>query len=214
MGLVKTLQIPMYILNFLNLEDIEWLEYIIAGFFVIVSKLGLRGLIEGAFVDNYATMGGEAPTQGSSSPLGSKTGGVGTTEVSGSNTQKGGGSSSGADTQTPGAGQSSSTKTPVNPIDYSAKRKAVVFDKAVQMLIEDVKNLNISMQKTEDDKKWADLRDQVDETMEMIKMVSKASSEEVQKWVSVETTNSTATKRDYDDLETEKKEEGEPSKKK
>jgi len=128
-------------------------------------------------------MGGEAPTQGSSSPQGSKAGGVGTTEASDSdlpekntqkggsgssdgnrllesgsspedvsNTQKGGGSSSGADTQTQGAGQSSSANSSVNP-DYSAKRKAIVFDKAVQMLIEDVKNLNISMQKTEDDKK-------------------------------------------------------------
>jgi NADH:ubiquinone oxidoreductase subunit 3 (subunit A) len=197
MGLVKTLHIPMYILNFLNLEDIESLEYIIAGIFGIVSRLGLRGLIEGIFVDNYATMGGEDPTQGSSSPEGVN------------NTQRGGGSSSGADTQTQGAGQNSSTNPSVNK-DYSAERKAIVFDKAVQMLIEDVKNLNLSMQKTEDDQKWADLRDQVDETMEMIKMVSKASAEEVQKWVSGENTDSTATKRDYDALE----EEGEPSKKK
>jgi hypothetical protein len=82
MGLVKILHIPTYILNLFNLENIELLEYIIVGFFGLVSRLGFRGLIEGIFVDNYATMGGENPTQGSSSPLDSKTGSVGSTGTS------------------------------------------------------------------------------------------------------------------------------------
>jgi hypothetical protein len=76
MGLVKTLDIPTYILNFFNLqENLELLEYIIAGIFGLVSRLGFKGLIEGIFLDNYATMGGEDPIQGSIS--GSKPGGVG-----------------------------------------------------------------------------------------------------------------------------------------
>jgi len=66
MGLVKTLDIPTYILNFFNLqENLELLEYIIAGIFGLVSRLGFKGLIEGIFLDNYATMGGEDPIQGS-----------------------------------------------------------------------------------------------------------------------------------------------------
>jgi hypothetical protein len=82
MGLVKTLHIPTYILNLFNLENIEFLENIIAGFFGLVSRLGLKGIVEGIFIDNYATMGGEDPTQGSSSPIGSKPGSVGTTNTS------------------------------------------------------------------------------------------------------------------------------------
>jgi len=82
MGLVKTLHIPTYILNLFNLENIEFLEYIIAGFFGLVSRLGFKGVVEGIFLDNYATMGGEDPTQGSNSPLGSKTGSVGATGTS------------------------------------------------------------------------------------------------------------------------------------
>jgi hypothetical protein len=55
MGLVKTLNIPTYILNFFNLqENLELLEYIIAGIFGLVSRLGFKGLIEGIFMDNYA----------------------------------------------------------------------------------------------------------------------------------------------------------------
>lgn len=62
MGLVKTLHIPTYILNLFNLENIEFLEYIIAGFFGLVSRLGFKGVVEGIFLDNYATMGGGVNT--------------------------------------------------------------------------------------------------------------------------------------------------------
>ena len=91
MGLVKTLNIPAQALKIFYLENLvprgllertsppglEILEYIIAGIFGLFSILALRGIFEEIFVNNYATMGGEDPTQGSSSLLGSKTGGVG-----------------------------------------------------------------------------------------------------------------------------------------
>jgi hypothetical protein len=49
--------------------------------------------------------------------------------------------------------------------------------------------------------------------MDLIEMVTQASTEEVKKLVSLDT-NSTTAKREFDTVEQEKKEEGEPSKKK
>ena len=237
MGLVKTLHIPTYILNFFNLENLEILEYIIAGIFGLVSRLGFRGIVEGIFVDNYATMGGEDPTQGSSSPLGSKTGDVGTTNASNEdlpakgsgpsdgNKQKEGKSSSGIDTQTQKEAESSSGvdtqiqesgQSPSTNYSYEksrAERYTKVYDSAVKNLVEEVKNLTISMEKTEDDEEWKKLRDQRNDSMDLIELVTQASTEEVKKLVSLDT-NSTTAKREFDTVEPEKQEEGEPSKKK
>jgi NADH-ubiquinone oxidoreductase chain 3 len=95
-SLVKTLGIPMYILNFLNLENIEGLEVIILGLAGLVSRLGFKDLVEEIFIGNYATMGGEDPTQESSPD--SKTGGVGATDISdGDISEKDGQSSSDGD---------------------------------------------------------------------------------------------------------------------
>ena len=182
MGLVKTLHIPTYILNLFNLENIELLEYIIAGFFGLVSRLGFKGIVEGIFVDNYATMGGEDPIQGNSSPLGSKTGSVGTTGTSSkdlsendrqtgsssrsddnrqlesesspeSNTQKQkeGGSSSKVDTQTEEIAQSLSTNSSHPRYAYGARQMQKSLDGTATKLIEEIKALTISMEKTQDD---------------------------------------------------------------
>jgi NADH:ubiquinone oxidoreductase subunit 3 (subunit A) len=212
MGLVKTLHIPTYILNFFNLENLEILEYIIAGIFGLVSRLGFRGIVEGIFVDNYATMAGEDPTQGSSSPLGSKIGDVGTTNTSNDDLpEKGSGSSDGnkqlesesspkgvSDTQTQKEGESSSTNYSYEK--YRAERYTKVYDSAVKNLVEEVKNLTLSMEKTEDDEEWKKLSDQRNDSMDLIKMVTQASTEEVKKLVSLDT-NSTTTKRVFETVE-------------
>lgn len=75
-GYVKTQGIPLYILNIFGLDTGGILEYIIAGIFGLVLKLGLKGAIELITENTYATMGGEDPTEGSNSPLDSKSGGV------------------------------------------------------------------------------------------------------------------------------------------
>lgn len=170
MGLVKTLHIPTYILNLFNLENIEFLEYIIAGFFGLVSRLGFKGIVEAIFVDNYATMGGEDPTQGSSSQLGSKTGSVGTTGTSSNDLsendrqtgsesspesstqkQKEGGSSSELGTQTQNIGQSFSTNSSRPRYAYGARQMQKSLDGTATRLIEEIKNLTICMEKTQDD---------------------------------------------------------------
>src|SRR5690606_2701059 len=69
MGLVKTLGIPMFILSFLCLENSELLQYIVAGMFGVVSRLGFKGNLEEISNINYATMG-EDPTNGSSPSYG------------------------------------------------------------------------------------------------------------------------------------------------
>lgn len=69
MGLVKTLGIPMFILSFLCLENSELLQYIVAGMFGVVSRLGFKGILEEISNINYATMG-EDPTNGSSPSYG------------------------------------------------------------------------------------------------------------------------------------------------
>jgi hypothetical protein len=66
------------------------------------------------------------------------------------------------------------------------------------------------MEKAETDEEWRKLRDQRDEEMEIMQMVTKASKEELDKWMASDAKN-TATKRDLDVLD---KEEGGPSKKK
>lgn len=245
MGLVKTLHIPTYILNLFNLENIELLEYIIAGFFGLVSRLGFKGIVEGIFVDNYATMGGEDPIQGNSSPLGSKTGSVGTTGTSSkdlsendrqtgsssrsddnrqlesesspeSNTQKQkeGGSSSKVDTQTEEIAQSLSTNSSRPRYAYGARQMQKSLDGTATKLIEEIKALTISMEKTQDDDEWKRLKLIKDINLDDLQMLTAASAEEVKKLVTIETdsTASNVAKRDFDAVEVDKKE-GEPSKK-
>jgi len=245
MGLVKTLHIPTYILNLFNLENIELLEYIIAGFFGLVSRLGFKGIVEGIFVDNYATMGGEDPIQGNSSPLGSKTGSVGTTGTSSkdlsendrqtgsssrsddnrqlesesspeSNTQKQkeGGSSSKVDTQTEEIAQSLSTNSSRPRYAYGARQMQKSLDGTATRLIEEIKALTISMEKTQDDDEWKRLKLIKDINLDDLQMLTAASAEEVKKLVTIETdsTASNVAKRDFDAVEVDKKE-GEPSKK-
>lgn len=245
MGLVKTLHIPTYILNLFNLENIELLEYIIAGFFGLVSRLGFKGIVEGIFVDNYATMGGEDPIQGNSSPLGSKTGSVGTTGTSSkdlsendrqtgsssrsddnrqlesesspeSNTQKQkeGGSSSKVDTQTEEIAQSLSTNSSRPRYAYGARQMQKSLDGTATKLIEEIKALTISMEKTQDDDEWKRLKLIKDINLDDLQMLTAASAEEVKKLVTIETdsTVSNVAKRDFYAVEVDKKE-GEPSKK-
>lgn len=235
MGLVKTLHIPTYILNLFNLENIEFLEYIIAGFFGLVSRLGFKGIVEAIFVDNYATMGGEDPTQGSSSQLGSKTGSVGTTGTSSNDLsendrqtgsesspesstqkQKEGGSSSELGTQTQNIGQSLSTNSSRPRYAYGARQMQKSLDGTATRLIEEIKNLTICMEKTQDDDEWKRLKQMKDSNLDDLQMLTAASAEEVKKLVSIETdsTASAVAKRDFDAVEVDKKEEGEPSKKK
>jgi hypothetical protein len=172
-GWVKTQGIPSYILNLFGLEAGEVLDYTIAGVFGLVFKLGLKGVIELITENTYATMGGEDPTQGSNSPLDSKPGGVRATDssddglavkdrqsgstkgnklesnpegISNTQTQRGGESSSGVDTQ--GADQSSSTNS--SHEKYIAERFVKVYGNLIKDLVDEVKTLNISMQKTED----------------------------------------------------------------
>ena len=235
MGLVKTLHIPTYILNLFNLENIEFLEYIIAGFFGLVSRLGFKGIVEAIFVDNYATMGGEDPTQGSSSQLGSKTGSVGTTGTSSNDLsendrqtgsesspesstqkQKEGGSSSELGTQTQNIGQSFSTNSSRPRYAYGARQMQKSLDGTATRLIEEIKNLTICMEKTQDDDEWKRLKQMKDSNLDDLQMLTAASAEEVKKLVSIETdsTASAVAKRDFDAVEVDKKEEGGPSKKK
>jgi NADH-ubiquinone oxidoreductase chain 3 len=186
MGLVKTLNIPTYILDFFGLEKLELLEYIIAGFFGLVSRLGFRGIVEGIFLENYATMGGEDPTQGSSLGDSSGTmGSVGGTDTSNlpekgkqkassssdgnrqlegksspesstqkqgesssvASTQKQGESSPGASTQVQGSGESSSTSYK----KHRAERFTKIFGNQIDELIEEIKKLNIKMEKASDE---------------------------------------------------------------
>lgn len=240
-GLVKILHIPTHILDIFNIESVELLEYIIAGFFGLVSRLTLKGMVEGIPVDNYATMGGENSTQGGNSSLGSKRGDVSGTntlnydlpekdkqggsnssggnkplesesspeDASNTQTQSGGDSSPGADTQKQGAGQSPSTYSPV--AQSMAERYTKLYDKMVKGLMEDVKKLTLEMEKAKDDpQKLDDLGSRRDESLEQIQMVTQASAEEMKKYIP-KGTSSTVTKRDLDTLD---KEEGEPSKKK
>lgn len=185
-GYVKTQGIPLYILNIFGLDTGGILEYIIAGIFGLVLKLGLKGAIELITENTYATMGGEDPTEGSNSPLDSKSGGVRTSTtdtsddglpvkdrqsgsskgnklesestpegISNTQTQRGDESSSGVNTQ--GAGQSSSTN--FSHEKYIAERFEKIYGKLIKDLVDEVKSLNISMQKPEDDAVEKDNKD-------------------------------------------------------
>ena len=231
----------MYILNLLNLENIEWLEAIILWLAGLVSISGSKGLVQEIFINNYATMGGENSTQGGNSSLGSKRGDVSGTNTlncdlpekdkqggsnsSGGNkllesesspegarntqTQSGGDSSPGVDTQKQGASQSPSTYSPI--AQSIAERYTKLYDNMVKGLMEDVKKLTLEMEKAKDDpQKLDDLGSRRDQSLEQIQMVTQASAEEMKKYIPRDT-SSTATKRDLDTLD---KEEGEPSKKK
>jgi NADH-ubiquinone oxidoreductase chain 3 len=173
-SLVKTLGIPMYILNLLNLENIEWLEAIILWLAGLVSISGSKGLVQEIFINNYATMGGEDPTPTQESSSGSQTGGVGATNTSdGDIPEKGGQSSSdGNGNRQPKSGSSpyidaqtgaetsskvdtqkeeSSSSEPKNRKYTSAKQLGKALGGSMGKLGDQVKNLSISMDKANDD---------------------------------------------------------------
>jgi len=229
-SLVKTLGIPMYILNLLNLENIEGLEVIILGLAGLVSRLGFKDLVEEIFIGNYATMGGEDPTQESSPD--SKTGGVGATDISDGDISKKDGQSSSDGNRQPKSGssayidaqtgaeplskvdtqkQESSSKNS-SPINYTAPMKRKAFDNLLGSLVEEVKGLTISMNNANNDEEWNKLRDRVDGTLDAIELVSEASAEEVKKEMASQE-RGLPSKRDIDAVE-KAKNEGEPSKKK
>lgn len=68
------------------------------------------------------------------------------------------------------------------------------------------------MENAQSDEEWRKLRDQRDNSITHIEMLSQASSEEIRKLVYSDS-NSSVTKRDFDAVEKENKTEG-PSKKK
>lgn len=118
MGLVKTLDIPMHILNFFNFhESLELLDYIIVGIFGLVTRLGFRGIVEEIFGDNYATMGGEDPTEGSSS--GSKIGDVEANAEAGAEANVG----ADGDADTDSEAETGSTDTSAENLSEKAKGK-------------------------------------------------------------------------------------------
>ena len=142
MALVKMLNIPTLILDFLNLEKSELFESIIIGLFGGLASILASG-IKDLFIDYHATMGGD-PTQGSSS-----FGTINTSDGDLPNRQIGGGGSSEEDTEMPDAGESSSG----NPSrrNYTAERLAKVLDKYAADLSEGLKNLSINMDKATED---------------------------------------------------------------
>jgi hypothetical protein len=155
MSLVKTLGISMYILNIFNVENIELFDYIIAGIFGLVSRLGFRGIVEAIFADNYATMGGEDPTQGSSSPLDSKTGSVGTASndnLPEKGKQKEGTPSPDGDKELENSSEKNSeTQEADKGKSTSSSLLVKAYGGTVERLIEEVKNLNISMENAQSD---------------------------------------------------------------
>ena len=54
-SLFKQLSIVKYILYFLNLESLMYLEFIIIGSFALITKLGIKGLIGDTFKDVFPT---------------------------------------------------------------------------------------------------------------------------------------------------------------
>lgn len=231
-SLVKTLGIPMYILNLLNLENIEWLEAIILWLAGLVSISGSKGLVQEIFINNYATMGGEDPTPTQESSSGSQTGGVGATNtsdgdipekgrqsLSDGNRQPKSGSSphidaqTGAETSSNTQKEESSSSEPQNRKYSSAKQLGKALGSSMGKLGDQVKNLSISMDKANDDE-WEKLKLERDEAFDTINMVAVDHADQVKKEVlnSGETT-SQRPKRGSDAVEKEENEGGKPSKK-
>lgn len=233
--LVKTLHIPMYILNIFGIENTEFLQNIIAGIFGLITRLVSRGIIEEIFVnkDNYATMGGNPPLDdgsgnnpiigggagGSSSGSGSgnSSSGSGSSEGDGQknspeNNKEGEGSSvsSGIDKTPQEVGKSPSADNSAAWRKYKAERYQKLMSKLSNTLSEDMKNLTLNMEKAEDDAEWKKMNDNRDNILDMMNMVNKSSMEETQK-ILPKDTDSTVSKRNYEEVEKEKKEE--PSKK-
>ena len=200
MALVKTLHIPMYILNFLNLENVEILELelesIIAGIFGLVSRLGARGIVEDIFdKNNFTARGGEDPTQGNAA-LDRDIEDISNVNV--------GGSLSGVEE----GGQSPWTR-----IRGEHYRK--LFDDSANDLSEEVKKLTELMENASSDEEWKKLNERRNSTILSIKEVTKISLKGLDKTAEPSDIDSNVTKkRDFDDLDKENKEEGEPSKKK
>ncbi len=126
------------------------------------------------------------------------------------------GSSSKVDTQTEEIAQSLSTNSSRPRYAYGARQMQKSLDGTATKLIEEIKALTISMEKTQDDDEWKRLKLIKDINLDDLQMLTAASAEEVKKLVTIETdsTASNVAKRDFDAVEVDKKEEGGPSKKK
>lgn len=66
--LIKYFNIPYYLLDFFNLADTPFKENIIAGFFGLTARLGLKGIIEEGSFTIFMTMGPNEPGNTLSNP--------------------------------------------------------------------------------------------------------------------------------------------------
>lgn len=82
--LIKYFSIPYYLLDFFNLADTPFKENIIAGFFGLTARLGLKGIIEEGSIPIFMTMGPNETGNTLSNPT-SNSGTWGTNNTTGTN---------------------------------------------------------------------------------------------------------------------------------
>jgi hypothetical protein len=69
-ALIKYYGVAFYLLDFFNLSDSSFNENIIAGFFGLTAKLGLKGIVEEGYSTIFMTMG---PNEPGSTPFNTNT---------------------------------------------------------------------------------------------------------------------------------------------
>ncbi|BFS50152.1 hypothetical protein MFIFM68171_m14 (mitochondrion) [Madurella fahalii] len=191
-----------------------------------------------SFVDTLSSEGGKTPwkidtmamtdsgssrepSSGASSGSGSDQAGAGggTSAVAAagesSESPARGESSSDGNTQTiapsSGGGESSSLNSSskrYNSIESKHERLSRAYGHAMEGLYNDLKKLSLEMDKAENKEKWQNLKAQRDEAIETIAMVTKASTEEIEKYMSVKDSDNNAIKRNYDLLDKDNKDDG------
>ncbi len=165
------------------------------------------------------------PSSGASSGSGLNQAGGGTAVVDtdeSSESPARGESSSGGNTQTiaPSSvgGESSSINSSskrYNSIESKHERLSRAYGHAMESLYNDLKKLSLEMDKAENKEKWENLKAQRDEAIETISMVTKASTDEIEKYMSVKDSENNAIKRNYDLLDEDNKDGNDkPSKRK
>jgi len=109
-------------------------------------------------------------------------------------------------------GESSSLNPPLsrryNSIESRHERLSRAYVHAMESLYNDLKKLSLDMDKTESKEEWENLKTQRNEAIETIAMVTKASKDEIEKYMSTKVSDNNAIKRNYDILEKDNKDDG------
>lgn len=186
-------------------------EYIILGFIGLITRLGLKGIVEEYIphTDNMMTIGNNSPEGGKGSgdnlPIESK--GKGLLGVSSGSSSTGGVSAPEDNLGDKAKGSSSQTSTSTSYQDptnsnlqnIGSKRRVNLFNRQLERIHLEIKDINIKLKDCNNEADRSRLEDELSEAIDNLSLLTKGTSDELSKTTGLSSENSTV-KRGSEDV--------------